>query len=93
MVKFRIAVIDDFLNTYCFIDYKDYGSLQVWGASCVGSARPSFTAPTDSIAVFFNFDLVGGYKKRSDAAATIRRLLEQAPVDLTQFAATVFAWI
>jgi hypothetical protein len=69
-------VINDFRDSFAFIDYKVYGTLKVFDAC--------WTAGVDrkedgSISIFLNFKKVGEYKSRSEAVSMVRKLLNEAP--------------
>lgn len=82
-MRYRIGVIDDFLNQYAFVDYQEFGTLRVWDGCRVGSAHRGHQLSSDAIFVFLNFKQVGKYFSREEAHAALARLVREAPVDLS----------
>ena len=79
-----MAVVNDFRNETSFVDYRRYGTLQVWDASVTsGPRRPQRS--TDRITVYLNFRPVGEFTETAAARALVKALLNQAPVDLSEF--------
>lgn len=69
-------MINDFRDSYAFIDYKVYGELEVFDAC--------YTAGVDwnsagSISIFLNFKKVGEFKSKSQAVSMVNKLLADAP--------------
>lgn len=57
----------------------------MWDACRVGSEHRGYQIQDDAIHVFLNFNKVGVFKERQAAEAAIRKLLDAAPVDLSEF--------
>ena len=87
VIQYRVGVIDDFRNTFSFVDYRKYGELEVWDGCTVGSPHRGYQLAPDAIFVFLNFKEVGRFKERGAAKGLITKLLHEAPVDLSDFAA------
>ncbi len=85
LCRYRIGLIDDFRNEFSFVDYRDFGGLQVWNACRIGMAHRGHQLSDDSIHVFLNFKKVGIYQDRQAANTVLSRLLSAAPVDLAEF--------
>jgi hypothetical protein len=85
LIRYRIAVVDDFRNEFSFVEYKQYPrDMRIWDACKVSGPR-EYQKATDCITVFLNYKEVGKFKTREDALNLIRRLLEEAPVNLDEF--------
>lgn len=85
VIRYRIGIIDDFKNEYAFVDYRDYGGIQIWDACRVASAHRGYHLQEDSIHVFLNLNKVGEYHTRHEAEGVIKKLLLDAPIDLKEF--------
>lgn len=90
-IFYRIGVINDFKNEFAFIEYRDYGELKIWNSCAVRCEHRGHQLAKDSIGVFLNFELVGEFRSFDEANALIRKLIAQAPTDLTEFASIVYA--
>lgn len=78
-------MIDDFRNEFSFVEYKQYPKdMRIWDACRVGGPRER-QKPDDAIHVFLNYKLVGKFKTRLGAVEIIKKLLDEAPTDLTEF--------
>ena len=74
--RYRIGVINDFRDSFAFIDYREYGTLKIFDACrTAGVDRKE----DGSIAVFLNFKKVGEFKSKSEAVSELKRLLADAP--------------
>jgi len=58
--------------------------MRIWDA-CRVSAEREKQKPEDCITVFLNYKPVGKFKTRLEAVEIIKKLLEEAPVDLSEF--------
>jgi len=58
--------------------------MRIWDACRVGGERER-QKPDDGIYVFLNYKLVGKFKTREDSKLTIKKLLSEAPTDLSEF--------
>ena len=88
-MQYRIGLINDFKNTYSFVDYREIGVakvLQLWDACTVGSAHRGYQLAEDNLWIFLNFEKVLVTTSKDEARAKIRELLDNAPVDLTDLA-------
>ena len=88
-MQYRIGLINDFKNTYSFVDYREIGIekvLKLWDACTVGGAHRGYQLAEDNLWIFLNFEKVLVTKSREEARAKIRELLDNAPVDLTDLA-------
>lgn len=83
--RYRIGVINDYRQTFSFVDYQDFGAMQVWDACWVKGEHRGYNKASDSIGVFLNFKMVGEFKDTASAEALLRKLLREAPVDLSEF--------
>jgi hypothetical protein len=71
-----VGVINDFRDSFSFIDYKVFGELKVFDACwTAGSDRNS----AGTITVFLNFNKVGEYKSKQEAYEVVKRLIDEAP--------------
>lgn len=85
-LRYRIGVINDFRNSYSFVDYQQWGDkVKVWDASRTSSAHRGYALPDDSISVFLNFKKLQEFKTTEGANQLVRKLLSEAPVSLTEF--------
>lgn len=75
-LRYRIGVINDFRDSFSFIDYKEYGTLKVYDACRTSGFKKQGDG---NIHVFLNFKKVGMYKAKSEAVSAIRKLLAGAP--------------
>lgn len=82
-MRYRIGIINDFKNSTSFIDYRVYGSLQIWDACNSSGENGSFCKSSDSIKLFLNFKPIGEFKTSQEVEIIIKRLIEESPVDLT----------
>jgi hypothetical protein len=80
-----VGVINDFRSTHSFIDFKQYGELKVFDASCTKGEQPSFQRSTDSIAVFLNFKKLGDFKVKQQAQVLVMALIAEAPPESREF--------
>lgn len=85
-VRYRIAVDNEFRNEFSFIDYRRWGILQVWNAGKFKGPLPRFQDRNAGIDVFFNYELVSTVKSNGEGNKLIKRLLAEAPIDLSEFA-------
>jgi hypothetical protein len=85
--RYRIGVINDFRDSFSFIEWKSYGDgkMQHWDACTVKGEHRGYQESTDAIHVFLNFKKVGEFKDTASAEALLRKLLREAPVDLSEF--------
>jgi hypothetical protein len=74
--RYRIGVINDFRDSFSFIDYKVYGELKIFDACRVAGVDRK---EDGSISVFLNFKKVGEFKSKSEAVSKLRELLGNAP--------------
>lgn len=77
-----MGVINDFQDSVGFLDYKVYGSLEVFDASYVKGGEPDHTG---DIGVFLNFKLLGRFKTKQQALAFIKQLIREAPPGAQEF--------
>ena len=74
--RYRIGVINDFRDSFAFIDYKEYGTLKIFDACRTSGVDRK---EDGSIAVFLNFKKVGQFKSKSEAVSLLKKLLAEAP--------------
>ena len=84
VTRYRIGVIDDYRNEFAYIDYNDYGQLQIWNA-CVVTGTQERQNKDDAIHIFLNFTKVNVFKKRSDADGLLKQLMLAAPISLVEY--------
>jgi hypothetical protein len=84
--RYRIAVDNEFRNEFSFIDYHRWGILQVWNAGRFKGPRPRHQDRNAGIDVFCNYELVNTVKSNGEGNKLVKRLLAEAPVDLSEFA-------
>jgi hypothetical protein len=82
-MRYRIGVINDFKNTYAFIDYQNYGTLHIWDGCATSGVHKGYQLADDHIYIFLNFKQIKKTKSYSEAEETIIHLLREAPVDLS----------
>lgn len=83
--KFRISIINDFKNSLSFIDYKEYGTLQIWDARKVKGTHRGYQTSEDNIGIFLNYNLIKTVKTKEEAEQLVKELLKQSPVNLLEF--------
>ncbi len=71
-------MINDFQDSFSFVDYKRYGALQLFDASLAKGENPDHTG---EIVVFLNYDIVGRFKSKQQARALIENLIREAPAE------------
>jgi hypothetical protein len=69
-------VINDFRDSFAFVDYRVFGALEVFDAC--------WTAGVDDIQdgnihVFLNFKKVGMFKSKLEAVSMLKKLIGEAP--------------
>lgn len=69
-------MINDFQDSFSFIDYKIYGELEVFDASFTKGVKPNHAG---DIGVFLNFKLLGRFKVKQQALAFVQSLIRDAP--------------
>lgn len=79
VLKYRISVIDDFRDTFSFIDAKLYGENYFFGAGKFGGNHRGYQKSDDAIWVFVNYVKVGVFKNRQEARAFIQKLIDDCP--------------
>jgi len=84
MIRYRISIRNDYRNSFAYVDFCDYGNLQIWNASKVSSIA-GYAKATDCIGVYLNFELVGSYKEVALATSAIKKLILNSPVDLYNY--------
>ena len=77
-IEGALVKINDFRNSFAFIEYKSFGDgrMQVWDACWTAGPDRNHAG---TIAVFLNFKKVGEFKSKSEAVSAIMKLLEKAP--------------
>ena len=78
VIKYRIGIIDDFRNTFSFIDGKLYGENYFFSAGKFGGKK-GYQKFDDAIHVFLNFKKIGVFKIREDANKAIKKLIDDCP--------------
>lgn len=78
MILYRIGVINDFINSYAYISFVDYGQAQHLAVSLT-KGEVERQQKEDAIHVFFNYKKVGVYKTKEEAAAKVRELQDALP--------------
>jgi hypothetical protein len=71
-------VINDFINSYAYISYVDYGLAQHLDVS-ITKGEVERQQKDDAIHVFYNYKKVGVYKTKEEAAAKVRELQSSLP--------------
>lgn len=84
VMVYRIGVIDDFKNSYSFIQVQQYGDLKIWDGSNSSGPKPTYQKSDDAIWVFLNFKKVQTFHSRSAAVELIRRLIVESPISLKE---------
>ena len=69
-------MINDFRDSFAFIDYKVYGTLEVFDACWTGGENWN---PTGTISIFLNLTKIGEFKSKSEAVSMLKKLLDEAP--------------
>lgn len=69
-------MINEFRDSFAFIDYQVFGTLEVFDACRCSSEDWNSSG---SIHVFLNFKKVGEYKSKQEAYQAIKKLLDSAP--------------
>lgn len=77
--RYRIGIINDFRNSHAFMDFQDYGTLQVFDCSYTEGAHKGFQEARDSIGVFLNFALIEEFKDKSSALNLVYKLIKECP--------------
>ena len=77
---YRIEVVNDFRGAYSFINYVNYGSLQVLDVCLVGS-KTGYQKSTDSIQIYLNHNFHSKFTKKQSAYQTVKKLIEEAPIE------------
>ena len=79
-------MLDDFHDAYAFMEYREYGDeaqVKIFSAFATNGQEPNHGG---DIGIFLNFKLVGRFKKKSEALAVVRKLIEEAPTrDFKEF--------
>lgn len=82
---YRIGIINDYKNEHSFIEYKRYGTLEIWNASKSKGPMSSHNTPEDGIHVFLNFTKLDVFKSKEEAQILINKLITESPVDITEY--------
>jgi hypothetical protein len=75
-------VLNDFRDSFSFIDYKVYGTLEIFDACIISGEEWN---ESGDIGVFLNFELVGRFKAKSEAVSMLNKLISEAPKDAKRF--------
>ena len=79
--RYRIGVINDFRDSYAFIEYKEYGTLKIFDACRTSGVDRK---EDGSVAVFLNFKKVGQFKSKSEAVSLLKKLLAEAALGIKE---------
>jgi len=79
-----VGVINDFQNSFSFIDFKDYGQLKIFDA-CFTKGEKVCNTSSDDISIFLNFKKVGSFKVKLQAQAFLKQLISEAPSEAREF--------
>lgn len=84
-IRYRIGVINDFRNSYGYIDYQQWTpEVKQW--SCFKTENERVPQQSDdAIHVFLNFKKVGLFKETKAAKECIAKLLDDAPASMMEF--------
>ena len=77
-----MGVLNDFRDSFSFIDYKVYGELEIFDACIISGEEWDHSG---DIGVFLNFELVGRFKVKSEAVSMLKKLISEAPRDAQAF--------
>lgn len=85
-LRYRIGVINNFRNETGFVDYQQYmhGEVKSWNASRCGIAT-EHQKSEDGIHIFLNFKKLLVVKSNAEAERKIEELLQNAPIDLSDY--------
>jgi hypothetical protein len=84
-INYRIGIIDDFNNSFSYVEYKKYGEMEIYNACKTSCPHKGYQDREDAIHIFINFKKIGVFKIRTEANSTINRLIKESPVNLEQF--------
>lgn len=77
MLQHRIAIINDFDDSFSYVEYKDWGTLKVWNGCRVSSPHRGHQIADDVIIIFKNYQEVYRTKHKESARETIAFLLKE----------------
>lgn len=69
-------MINEFRDSFAFVDYQTFGKLEVFDACWVGGVNK---IQDGNIHVFLNFKKVGEFKAKLEAVSMLRNLISEAP--------------
>lgn len=81
--RFRLSVFNEFRNEYAYVDYRRWGTIQLWSGSRTTGDPPLRQHAEHGIEVWFNWKLVGTYKSYAEVDHQLREHLKlaSAPLD------------
>jgi len=75
-------VVNDFNGKYAFINYVNYGSLQVLDVCLIGTPPKRYQQPDDSIRAYLNHNKERrDFKEKTAARAYVKKLLSSCPAE------------
>ena len=77
--RYRVAVLNDFRNTYAFIDFKKFGPVTHLEVCEVKGPMPERVASDDGIGIFVNWKRLVVVQDRASALYLLEDLIVKAP--------------
>lgn len=79
-IRFRIAIINDFRNTYACVDYKKFGEdVMILDAWLLSPAHRGYNLRDDDIGIFLNYEQKLRTKSKQEALEFVDKLIEGSP--------------
>lgn len=81
--KFRLSVDNGFRNEFSFVDYRRWGTTEIWSAGRFRGPPPARMTSKMLIEIWFNWQLIATFASYSAAQAKLDEILLSAPVNLS----------
>lgn len=77
--RYRIAVNNNFRQLYCYLDFKQFGSVTDFTAFSGISSGPNERETSQCIGIYLNYKLICITKSKDEARVTIEKLIFECP--------------
>lgn len=77
-LRYRVAVDNEFQNSFAYLDFKKFGDIEDFEALEV-KGETKRQDPTDAIGIYLNFKQVALVKNKAEALKVVEKLIREAP--------------
>lgn len=78
-ILYRIGIINNFNNSRCFVDFKQFGNNKFISAFFTRAQHKGYTISSDRIDIFINFEPIFITKLNTEALKKIEELIYALP--------------